>query len=456
MDGLIFKNRRVQGFSLIEVILGLAVLALMMTTIITLVVWNTLTNSEASRKSVAVSYALEGLEAARQIRDQSFAYITPGNHGVTTSTGQWAFSGASNSLDGGNYVRTVRVNLVDADRAYVTSSSTYPSITGISREVALASYLNNWPRAQNVQVVFVGDCAVGNDVYVSGNYLYVAINTAGGGLLIFDVTDPQLPSSIATVNVGGKAKGVHVSGNYAYVAVDNASAGLAVVDVTNPATPSLVATLNIGNIGNGIFVSGNYAYIAQNSVSGGLVVINITNPLAPSLAATVDVQARGNRVFIDGNYAYVSVASAIKGLAIVNVTAPTAPVYLNSTNVGAFGTGIYVAGGYAYVSAASNSNGLAIVNVSNPLAPSLTAQVDVQGSGQGVYLDGTGHAYVGVASQTKGLGTVTVTDPTNPSFLLSNDLDPATDGTDTFVSGNYVYISSSNNNHCFAVNNIIL
>jgi len=72
------------------------------------------------------------------------------------------------------------------------------------------------------------------DVFVSGNYAYVA---DGYGLAVIDISDPTNPGSPVYENATEGASGVYVSGDYAYV---TSSARLAVVDISDPT--------NLGNL----------------------------------------------------------------------------------------------------------------------------------------------------------------------------------------------------------------
>ena len=70
------------------------------------------------------------------------------------------------------------------------------------------------------------------------NYLAVA---AGDGILIVDVSDPEAPKKVGSLDTDGYARGVYVSGSHAYIADhDN---GLVVVDVSDPENPALVADM---------------------------------------------------------------------------------------------------------------------------------------------------------------------------------------------------------------------
>ena len=75
----------------------------------------------------------------------------------------------------------------------------------------------------------------------------------------------------------GFSRGVAVSGNYAYVAAE--TAGLQVIDLSNPANPQRVGGYDSSGIALGVAVSGTYAYLAD--ANNGLQVIDVSNPANP-------------------------------------------------------------------------------------------------------------------------------------------------------------------------------
>ena len=69
---------------------------------------------------------------------------------------------------------------------------------------------------------------------VSGNYYYVADNSAGGSMVYaFDITNPSSLPIAGSLFVVGEARDLDVSGNYLYLA--NYAEGLTVIDITDPA-----------------------------------------------------------------------------------------------------------------------------------------------------------------------------------------------------------------------------
>ena len=66
----------------------------------------------------------------------------------------------------------------------------------------------------------------------------VLCGVGGGGLQVYDVTDPVAPVKAATFDTPGRAQGVAINRDLAYVA--DGQAGLQVIDLSTPSAPRLV------------------------------------------------------------------------------------------------------------------------------------------------------------------------------------------------------------------------
>jgi Tfp pilus assembly protein PilV len=77
----------------------------------------------------ALFLAKEGIEAARAIRDNDFNFLTDGAHGITFGTSTWAFTEASDTVNG--FTRTVTISPFDLRTKKITSTvtGTYSSST---------------------------------------------------------------------------------------------------------------------------------------------------------------------------------------------------------------------------------------------------------------------------------------------------------------------------------------
>jgi hypothetical protein len=267
------------------------------------------------------------------------------------------------------------------------------------------------------------------DVYVSGNYAYVANGVLG--LRVIDVSDPSKPREVGFFDTR-YALGVYVSGDYAYVA---AGVGLVVIDVSNPTNPREVGFFDTPGWAWDVYVSGNYAYVAD--WDAGLRVIDVSNPTNPREVGFFDTPGLASGVYVSGNYAYV--ADWGGGLRVIDVSNPA-----NLREVGFFTQGrplgVYVSGNYAYV--ADWDAGLRVIDVSNPTNPREVGFFDTPGHAEDVYVSGN---YAYVADGDAGLRVIDVSNPSNPREVGFFDTPGYVSdyARDVYVSGNYAYVANS-------------
>ncbi|TAN46355.1 MAG: hypothetical protein EPN21_20685, partial [Methylococcaceae bacterium] len=267
------------------------------------------------------------------------------------------------------------------------------------------------------------------DVAISGNYAYVADNSAG--LQVINISTPASPTLEGSYDTWS-AGGVAVSGNYAYVG--DASDGLRVINISTPASLFQAGILNTSGSARGVAVSGSYAYVA-GADAGGLQVIDISTPSSPNQMGSYDTSGIAYDVAISGSYAYV--ADDTSGLQVINISNPASPILAGTYDTSGNARGVAVSGNYAYV--ADYSAGLRIIDISNPASPTLVGTYDTSGDSRGVAISGN-FAYVG--DYAPGLQVIDISDPAYPSLAGTYD----TSGTSgnayvAAVSGNYAYVA---------------
>ena len=162
-----------------------------------------------------------------------------------------------------------------------------------------------------LKAAYIGTGTGAQGVYVSGNYAYVA---DGGwtGLQVFNVSNPENPYTISAFDVEYATK-VCVSGNYAYVA---GAGDFQVIDVSEPQNPQSVGSVERSTGAQSMYVTGSYAYIA--AYENGIDVITITDPQDPILLTTVDTPGKAIDIFVSGSHAYV--ADNEGGLQIIDLS----------------------------------------------------------------------------------------------------------------------------------------
>ena len=195
-----------------------------------------------------------------------------------------------------------------------------------------------------------------NDVFVQGNYAYVA--DGDSGLRIIDIHNPDSMYEVGFCYLPGYAKDVYVNGNYAYIAASDA--GLVIVDISDPTNPMVTGSYDTPGTAEGVFVLGDYAYIADGD--SGLRIINITNPLSPSEIGYYDTPGYAYKVSVFGDSAYV--ADGPGGIREISVSNPNSPNETNHYYEGQEAVSIFV--DYDYIHAGFKS-----FDVSGSLHPTI-------------------------------------------------------------------------------------
>jgi len=134
-----------RGFSAVEALLASAVFALFVTALAGAYFYGIESNALSGKRTHAVLLADEGLEAVKNIRDESFTNLIDGTYGLSTLSSQWSLSGSSDVTD--IFTRQVTIATVDSDRKSVTSQVNWQQNIQRSGSVSAITYLTNWNAA---------------------------------------------------------------------------------------------------------------------------------------------------------------------------------------------------------------------------------------------------------------------------------------------------------------------
>jgi prepilin-type N-terminal cleavage/methylation domain-containing protein len=118
------KLTKQYGFSVLEIILAVALFAIIASGAVASMIGSFSATRLAEEQTQAGMLAAEGAEAVQSIRDQSWNNVTNGAHGLTKSSGQWAFNSTSDVT--GKFTRVITILDVfrDAGGTIVTTGGT--------------------------------------------------------------------------------------------------------------------------------------------------------------------------------------------------------------------------------------------------------------------------------------------------------------------------------------------
>ncbi|MBI4252912.1 prepilin-type N-terminal cleavage/methylation domain-containing protein [Candidatus Uhrbacteria bacterium] len=398
------RNHIQGGFSLVEIICASALFALLVVALLGAYLYGEEAQMLAGNRARAVLIAKEGLEAARNIRDASFANLSDGAHGLITSGNQWSFSGTSDTSD--IFTRQIVISSIDAKRKNVTANVTWRQNELRNGTVSLATELSSWLGAKkgsapsliacmNLDVANSGnEAADGISIATQGNYVYLGRqNNNGYEFFVFDVTTPSTPVLLGKVATGDTANDIAVSGNYAYIASSDNAGELTVVDVSAPTALSVAAKFNLtaANSGNanadGLAVAiggGDRLYLTRTKSAGKeLYVFDISAPTVPALLGSVDLNGDIREIGVSGNYVYAASGDNTQEFQVIDVATPSAPVLAASLNLDQGATqpdafSIAIGVNTVYVGRdGSAASEFYIIDTTTPTSPSIVSTLDV-------------------------------------------------------------------------------
>lgn len=337
-------TKKSKSFSLIEVILAIALFALLVSLVAGTIIYAKTSNLTVANHTRAMNLAREGIEAAKQIRNGDFASVADGTHGVVISGGAWALSGSYDRTD--IYERTIDIATVDSNTKNVSSTVKWIDIGTKQNEVKLESLITNWKVVQpsdwtepEPEPIDLPDAVNGLKIQTQGDYAYVIrqsdASDSNRDFIVVDITNPDVPKIKGSVNLAGEPTNIAVLGNYAYVSSKNDSQELQIVDISNPDSPRQVGSFNAGGSqnANGVVVQGNYAYIVReiSLFNPEFYVIDISTPTAPRAAGSTNFFNSSYDLTISGDYAYLASGfvtaslNLISMVQIIDIKTPSSP-----------------------------------------------------------------------------------------------------------------------------------
>jgi len=294
------------------------------------------------------------------------------------------------------------------------------------------------PGAANI-VTTIGDMwAIYHGVDVVGDILYAC--EANLGLQIYDVSTPESPVRIKTVDTDGFEEAVVVKGELAYV-VNSLWESINIVDIDPPETAYEVNSLELPEWPINLFVDNSYAYVAGGSA--GLLIVNVSSPESMFLAGYSDSPASALDVVYKDGYAYLP---HYNGFKVVDVDPPE-----SATQIATLGTEsrFYCAaldGNFVYTTA--SPGGLMIFDISTPGSPTLAGSCDAPGGMRERLYVSDGLAFLAVTMsdypvKEGALHIFDVSPPGSASFIKTIEMPGA--AMDVVAADGYAYVSVAEN-----------
>jgi len=131
------------GFSLLELILAVAIFSLGSIAMATLLIDSNISSKLSLERTEALLYAKEGIESVRSIRNSGWLNLTDGSYGLVNDGSTWFFSGASDLIDD-KYTRVVNVQTVSTSTKSVSITVEWDLTPVRTSSVVLNTIFTNW------------------------------------------------------------------------------------------------------------------------------------------------------------------------------------------------------------------------------------------------------------------------------------------------------------------------
>lgn len=268
---------------------------------------------------------------------------------------------------------------------------------------------------------------------------YTGTSSGGGTFVKIGISndDPPVLSNLSTL-AGYETKDVFIDGNYAYVATADTNKDVVIIDLTsntevgyfNPTNPVFIDFLFGNNIplpAQGIYVVGTTGYV---SIGPNLYAFDVTSKtgsrpenshvcLSSSGLACAWGLVNSYRFVVYNNYAYVAIDYGSKELQMVNVTNPNSMSRAGSLDVnGTRGQEVAINqdGSRAYLATTADGSRreVFVINTSNKSSLSLISSYEANGmSPRGIAAVGDNRLVV-VGTSGEEYQVIDITDENNP------------------------------------------
>ncbi|MFA6548006.1 MAG: hypothetical protein WCT11_03650 [Candidatus Magasanikbacteria bacterium] len=138
------KNKKPNGFSLIEIILSSGLLGMFALAFLGVLGFSQESTLRAGQRSRAIFLAEEGVEAVRSIRDENFANLTVGEHGLIANN-KWNFTNQPDIIN--EFTRTLTIADINSQTKQVVSQVSWKQSGGNQVSVSFSTLFTDWRTA---------------------------------------------------------------------------------------------------------------------------------------------------------------------------------------------------------------------------------------------------------------------------------------------------------------------
>jgi hypothetical protein len=399
--------------------------------------------------SISVTPANPVVAAGASEQFTATGTFTDGTNQDLTASANWSSSAqfiAPPPIQGSTQTQTAGTATITAAASGISGSTLLTATQSRSQpgvHIKLRANINPTPGLDNYSDV------VGETRSNGKSYAYLASWHNTSGVQIFDVTNPDAPTLIATYAPAGTSdnmQGVQVANGVGFFSSDSNGGGVHIVDLSNPASPALITRIlptqqgrfsdNVHDIT--IDGPGQHLYIPGYPNDDTIQVWNVSNPFSPVFVRTFngsdpiavhDVTVSGNRLFAAGWGDPTTNSESSDIFDITNIDTQN-PQLLGSFTSGLHTQDVSVStdGNFLFCPHELASHGdVAVFDISNPGA--VTPVTDIQEDVLGLQATSPSTSklmgnFLYVAWYQAGLAVFDVSDPANPMLVGNYDTWP--------------------------------
>ncbi len=220
----------------------------------------------------------------------------------------------------------------------------------------------------------------------AGNMIYAATNSTSSQLTVLDDSNPSNPHVVTTATLPGVSPigsypggtSIYYYNSRVYVGTHRTAGNeFHIFDVTNPDSPTWLGSLELNHNINAIFVRDNVAYLGTSGNTKDIIVLDVSKPAGITQLSSVAFVGNEDTLSINllGPYLYVGRAKeTAPGQAefnILDISNPSQPILTGSLALNDSVMAIAVSNNRAYLGLSNNK--LAVVDVSSSTNPILVS-----------------------------------------------------------------------------------
>lgn len=436
-----------KGFSLVEIVIGAAVLFLLVAAFGGAILQSQTLFAQSGDRARALLIAEEGIEAVRNIRDDDFTLLTDGLHGLTSggtpaSTGLFQCVDAVNEDDVyANWNFTLRACGSNDLRASVNTPATrsdYLRATNFGLSIPDGAAISGI-EVQIERRASANNCIYDNEVRLIKNGVIVGNNKA---------VVPYWPTADGTASYGfvndlwGQT--------WTETDIESSSFGVALAVSSKTSAPACISSGQVDNISIAVTYTppGVMWQFQGSSDTTGIFTrtVSIASSDADTKHVTTTVSWMQNS-FIPGKVELVADYKNWQALGVGDWAVPSSESTLNIGDTVAPNK-IQTRGTLAYVVRPSGNPRFIVIDVANPLLPAQIGSMAGDAPNgpysiiNNIHLNGD-YAYLTSADNARELQIIDISNPAAPVLVSSTDVPGNQDAFDVAVSGNYAYITKN-------------